>query len=178
MKWVGIVGSWRKITPAIENDIRNTVSEIMNRGNGIVSGGALNVDSIALDEALKDNPEADRIKIFLPTTLEKYEAYYKKHVQLGDLTTRQQEDLIKQLSHLEQINHEALIENPDTNFNEETKKVMYNEQNSRVVEASDELVAFHVKTHESEGKGTLDTIEKARAKDIPVRVFSYDFTKK
>ncbi len=66
MKWIGISGGWRKTNQKIENNVRNVVSKIMKRGNGIVSGGALNVDFIALDEALKNNPKAERIKIFLP----------------------------------------------------------------------------------------------------------------
>ncbi len=67
MKWIGISGGWRKTNQKIENDVRNIVSEIMQRRNGVVSGGALNVDYIALDEALKHDKEAKRIKIFIPT---------------------------------------------------------------------------------------------------------------
>jgi hypothetical protein len=54
---------------------------------------------------------------------------------------------------------------------------MYYERNSRIVEASDELVAFRIKTEASEGIGTADTIEKAKAKGIPVKLYSYDLTK-
>lgn len=178
MKWIGISGSWRKVTPEIENEIRRTVSEIMMSGDGIVSGGALNVDYVALDEALKHDPKAERIRIFLPTILEKYTEHYRKHAQLGDITSDQAENLISQLTRLKQTNPGALIENPDTNFTEENKKTMYYERNSKVVEASDELVAFYIKTNPNEGLGTMDTIEKAKAKNILVKVFSYDFTKK
>ncbi len=177
MKWIGISGSWRKTTPEIENDIRNTVSEIMKRGEGIISGGALNVDFIALDEALKNDPKAERIKVFIPTTLKKYAEHYRKHATLKNITSEQAENLIEQLTKLEQTNSEALIENSDINFTEETKKTMYYERNSKVVEASDELVAFYIKTNPNEGLGTMDTIEKAKAKNIPVKIFSYDFTK-
>ena len=51
---------------------------------------------------------------------------------------------------------------------------MYYERNLKVVEASDELVAFHIKTEASEGLGTLDTIARVQAKGIPVKLFSYD----
>jgi len=43
-----------------------------------------------------------------------------------------------------------------------------------VMDASDELIAFHIRTDESEGLGTQDTIEKARTKKIPVKIFSYN----
>jgi len=53
---------------------------------------------------------------------------------------------------------------------------MYYERNSRAVEASDELIAFRVKTKESESLGTVDTVEKAKKKGIPVKLFSYDLS--
>jgi hypothetical protein len=177
MKWIGISGGWRKTNQEIENKVRQVVRGIIRRGDGIVSGGALGVDSIALDEALKLDPKAERIKIFLPTVLEKYSQHYRKHARLGNITTEQAENLISQLTRLKQINPKALIENPDTNFTEETKKKMYYERNSKVVEVSDELVAFRIKTKASEGRGTADTIEKAKEKGIPVKLFSYDLTK-
>lgn len=94
MKWVGISGSWRAINNKIEEKIRSVVREIMARGDGIVSGGALGVDSIALEEALKNDPEAKKIKIFLPTTLEVYVAHYRKHAKLGTITEEQAENLV------------------------------------------------------------------------------------
>jgi len=58
MKWVAISGSWRKTNEEVENDVRQAVREIIKRGDGIVTSGALNVDYFATDEALKVNPEA------------------------------------------------------------------------------------------------------------------------
>jgi len=176
MKWIGISGGWRKVTPEIENEVRANVREIIERGDGIVSGGALNVDYIALDEALKHDLKAERIKIFLPTTLAKYSEHYRKHAALKTITSEQAENLINQLTRLKKINPEALIENPDVNFTEEIKKEMYYARNSKVIEASDELVAFHIKTEASRGEGTADTIGKAKKKGIPVKLFLYDLT--
>ena len=78
MKWIGISGGWRKINTEIEDAVRKIVQEIIARDDRVVSEGALGVDSIALDEALKLNPSADRIKIFLPVTLERYSVHYRK----------------------------------------------------------------------------------------------------
>lgn len=177
MKWVGISGSWRKTNKEIERKIRDIVREIIMRGDGIVSGGALGVDFIALDEALKHDLKAERVKIFLPTRFEVYTAHYRKHALLGKITSEQAENLISQLAGLKKINPEALIENLNNNFTEETKRVMYYKRNSLVVDASNELIAFRVKTEQSESMGTMDTIEKAQKKGIPVKLFSYDLTK-
>jgi hypothetical protein len=122
------------------------------------------------------NPNADRIKIFIPTTLEKYSEHYRKHASLGSITSEQAEALIGRLTKLKRINPAALKENSDNNLNEETKKKMYYDRNMKVVETSDELVAFRVKTKDSEGLGTVDTVEKAKAKGIPVHLYEYDLS--
>ena len=178
MRWVGISGSWRKTNREIKEKVRRSCREIMGRGDGIISGGALGVDFITLDEALKHDFKAKRIKIFLPTTLEVYSTHLRKHALLGRITKEQTENLIAQLNKLKKINPKALIENPDVNFTEETKKQMYYERNSAIVEASDELVVFRVRSEQSEGMGTADTVEKARNKGIRVKLFQYDLSKK
>lgn len=176
MKWIGISGSWRKTNKEIEEKLRNTVRDIMTGGNGIVSGGALGVDYLATEEAMKYDLTAERIKIFLPTTLKKYSEHYRKHAQLGDITGEQAENLINQLTTLKNLNGKAVVENPDENFTEENKKERYYARNQDTVDASDELVAFRVRTDVSQGLGTHDTVEKARQKGMPVRLFEYDLT--
>lgn len=178
MKWFGISGGWRRTNQEIDNNVRTTVRELIQQGDGIVSGGALGVDFIATDEALKFDKFANRIKIFLPTTLEKYSEHYRKHASLGDVTFEDVEKLITLLAKLKELNPKSLIENPDTNFTEENKKERYYERNGEVVNASDELIAFHIETEISKGLGTNDTIEKAKIKGIPVRLFSYNLSNK
>ena len=48
-------------------------------------------------------------------------------------------------------------------------KDSYYQRDSTVVEVSDELVAFQV----NDSAGTQDTIDKAKKKNIPVKIFSY-----
>jgi len=174
MIWIGISGGWRKTNSEIENLVRQTVREIILRGDGIVSGGALGVDSFALDEALKNNPTADQIRIFLPASLKDYAIHYRKRADEGVITKDQAENLIVQLTSLKQINPSALIENPNNSImNKET----YYNRNSEIVKASDELIAFQIKSEASEGLGTGDTIEKARQKGIPVKFYKFDLSK-
>jgi hypothetical protein len=47
-------------------------------------------------------------------------------------------------------------------------------RNQKIVDLADELVAFHIKTKDSDGLGTMDTVERAREKDIVVKLHSYD----
>jgi len=166
MKWVAISGSWQKINKKVEEDVRQEIKEILNRGNGIVSGGALNVDYLATNEALKFDPTGSRVKVFIPATLDIYAAHYRKRAEQGIITKQQAEDLITQLKNLKELEAALLVENLD---NEVVNGKAYFERNSAVVEAADELVAFHV----NESKGVINTIEKAKRKGIAIRIFTY-----
>lgn len=168
MKWIGITGSWRKTNAQLEQDVRRIVGEIINRGDGIVSGGALGVDYFATDEALKFDPAADRIKVFLPSSFETYAAHYRRRAKEGAITERQAKDLIAQLTALQKANRQALVEGHFDVLNPKT----YFERNSWVVGASDELRAFQVNGSE----GVQDTTDKALARGKPVKKLTYNIT--
>lgn len=159
--WFGISGSWRKTSGEVERGVREAVRRIINRGDGIVSGGALNVDYFATDEAMKLNPTADRIKVFLPVSLDLYAAHYRKRATEGVITSGQAETLIAQLQNLHDINKDSLVGNPrNTVVNEKT----YFERNTEVINHSDALVAFQV----NESAGVGDTAQKALNQGKPV----------
>jgi len=165
LKWFGISGSWRATNALVEKDVRDSVRKIVLDGNGIVTGGALNVDYQATDEVLRQNLPV-QLKIFLPTTLPIFSEHYRRRAKEGLITEKQAEDLISQLLTVKRLNPESLIENQSNKvLNQET----YYERNSEVVNASDELVAFQV----NDSQGVQDTIDKARVKGIPVKLFSY-----
>jgi len=166
MKWIAISGSWWKINKKVEQDVRKVVKDILARGDGIVTGGALKVDYIATDEALKQDLTAKRIKIFLPTTLEIYISHYRKRAQEGVITERQAKTLITQLEKIKKLDSSSLIENI---INKIIDKRAYFERNTEVVKAADELVAFHI----NKSEGVADTIEKAKQKGIPLKTFVY-----
>lgn len=164
--WFGISGSWRKTNEEVEEAVREAVREILSRNGGIVSGGAINVDFFATDEALKVDTTGNSIKVYLPVTLDKYAAHYRKRANEGVITSEQAKMLIDQLTKLKNANPEALIENPDnTEVNQET----YFERNTEVMNASDALIAFQV----NDSEGVEDTIGKALQQDKPVRRLKY-----
>ncbi len=94
MKWIGITGSWRVTNENVKSDVRAVVRDIIASGDGIVTGGALNVDSFALDEALRLDPAATRVRVCLPVTLERYAAHYRKRAEEGVITGEQAETLV------------------------------------------------------------------------------------
>ncbi len=164
--WIGITGSWRTVNAAVERDVRDSVREILRRGAGILTGGALGVDWWATDEALRLDPTALLLKIFLPATLQRYLAHYRQRAAEGVITLTQAEQLIGQLTTIQKINPAAIIEQPNNlTVNQQT----YFERNTAIVNASDALFAFHV----NNSAGTADTIAKAVAQGKPVERFVY-----
>lgn len=159
--WFGITGSWRKGSEEVEAEVRRTVREIMEKGGGIVSGGALGVDYQATDEALMADPGAERIRVFLPAVLELYAAHYRRRASEGVITSDQAESLIAQLTRLKEANPAGLIEHPT---NTEMNPTTYFERNTEVVRASDAVLGFHV----NESAGVGDALQKATDLGKPV----------
>lgn len=165
MKWIAISGSWRRSNPEIEEDVRESIADVMQRGDGIVTGGALGVDFVATEEALKHNPEADRIKIIIPTPLEVYAEHYRKRANEGVISFEQAEALIDLLSSVKERRKESLVEMNHSVLSEET----YYDRNTKVLEDADELLAFQVNS----SLGTQDTIDKAHNLGLAVMLKQY-----
>ncbi|MGH7203881.1 MAG: hypothetical protein ACREHC_05550 [Candidatus Levyibacteriota bacterium] len=166
MKWIGITGTWRVTNHKVQTDVREAVRKILSDKSGIVTGGALHVDYYATDKALKLNPKADKIKVFLPTTLPIYARHYRRRATEGVITKTQAEQLIHKLEKLQGANPDALRENP---LNTIVDKTNYYQRNQAVVDASDEIYAFQV----NKSAGVQDTIDKAKARNLPVKLFTY-----
>ena len=164
--WFGISGSWRKTSQEVEQAVRKAVREIIEKGGGIVTGGALNVDWFATDEALRVDARAEHIKIFLPVVLELYAAHYRKRAKEGVITEAQAEQLIGLLERVQETNPEALIEHPENQIVDQTT---YFQRNTEVVNASDAVVGFQV----NESEGVSDALTKAVQEGKPVSKLSY-----
>ncbi len=163
MKWIAIAGGWRKTNQKIEEGVRKVVREIISRGDGIVSGGAQGVDYIATEEALKNGYGQGKLKIIIPSKLEVYEKHYLKRADEGVLTHERAEKLIGQLTEIKkrgclEEGEDTIIENP-----------AYFRRIEKIIDKADELIAFHI----NQTEGTQYTIDKAKEKGIPVRIFNY-----
>lgn len=164
MQKIAISGSWKIATPQVEQDVRRYVSRALDEGNGIVTGGALGVDSVATDEVLqRDHFERDQLTVILPTSLSTYSAHYRKRAQEGVISPHQAENLIQQLEEVQQRG--TLVELPHPWVNQET----YYIRNTAVLEAADRLAAFQV----NKSAGTQDTIDKAVARGMSVEHLEY-----
>jgi hypothetical protein len=164
MKWWAISGSWRLTNAEVERDVRDAVRSVINKGDGIVSGGALNVDYFATDEALTLCPSGTQIKIIIPTPLNVFAAHFRTRAGEGVITNEQAEVLIAQLTKVKAAG--SLIEMNHAVCNQET----YYDRNSAVIDAADCLLAFHV----NGSGGVQDAVDKARARGMEVVLKSYN----
>ena len=162
---VAISGSWRNASVQVERDVRKTVAGAIERGDGIVTGGALGVDSIATDEVLKGDFRAEQLEVILPTNLQTYSAHYRKRAEEGVISSTVAESLIAQLEEVSVRG--TLVEMAHPLVNQES----YFARNTAVLEAAHELAAFHV----NGSPGTQDTIDKARLRGMEVDVQEYFF---
>ncbi len=160
MKWILFTGTWRLTNSDVENDVRASVREVLGRGDGIVTGGATGVDFFAMDEAMKIDPTASRLKVVIPTSLNEYIEDYHANWCQSPVTTITIGTLEKLLFKIKESKEDALIEMSHTAITQEH----YNLRHDEEISLSDEVYAFQVNS----STGTQDTIDKARAKGLPI----------
>lgn len=49
MKWILFTGTWRLTNEEVEKDVCKAAREVIERGDGIVTGGATGVDYFAIE---------------------------------------------------------------------------------------------------------------------------------
>jgi hypothetical protein len=164
--WFGIIGTWQITNDEVERDVRAAVQQIMAHGNCIVSGGVVGVDYFATEEALRHDPSAQRIKIFLPIPLAQFAGHFRQQAVEGAMVSEKVEQLIRQLEELQWINPGAIISH---DHNKVADLRAYASRNTELVKFADALVAFQV----NDSPGTADTVAKALAYNKPVYLKKY-----
>ncbi|MBU1033674.1 DUF2493 domain-containing protein [Patescibacteria group bacterium] len=166
MKKILISGSWRFQDEKLEELVRQTVQKILSNGDMLITGGALGVDYWALDEALKIDTKAEKIRVFLPSTLSFYKKHYNKRALEGIISIAEARALIAQLKKLKKLNKKALTEKTEVKT---LNQNAYCARNSREVNSANQLIAFQV----NQSQGVQDAIDKAKQKQIPVQVHQF-----
>ena len=165
MKWLAVVGT-REVNDTIRRDIEQFIGQKITEGDGIVSGGATGVDHEAARLAYEYGLEAARFRIFLPVELELYcQALYSR-AAVGKC---RQDDAVATVALLRDIakNRPGVLY--DTTEFTEVNAESFHARNCQIVALADKLVAFRV----NDSRGTTFTIDQAREKGIPIKVFDY-----
>jgi hypothetical protein len=160
MKWILFTGTWRLTNAEVERDVRKAARDVIERGDGIVTGGATGVDYFAMHEAMHIDPTAERLKVIIPSDLKNYYLDYRTNWCNAPITNDVIDDLEKLLRQIQVVNHNALVEMPYEIITQEH----YNLRHDEEVKVSDEVYAFQV----NNSTGTQDTINKARKAGLPI----------
>jgi Asp-tRNA(Asn)/Glu-tRNA(Gln) amidotransferase A subunit family amidase len=150
-KWYGVSGSWRLQSDELDNDLMEIVDKIIAVDGGIITGGALGVDSVATERIMTKKDWQKHLKVIVPTPIEIYEKHFLKRADEGVITHKQAKDLLDLLKKvkaggcLTEMDHNAL------------DRKTYYDRNTEVAKACDELLAFQV----NGSRGVQDTVDKA-----------------
>ena len=167
MKWIGISGSRLLTSSQVEEDVRREVQIILKQGDGIVTGGALGVDSFAMDEVYISGHANSKLKVCLPTTLDIFSKHYVKRSEEGVITEEEARKLIDLLTNIKNANNMAIIE--DTRYIVCDKESYYS-RNETIMNLSDMVFAFQV----NGSSGTQNTIDIAKSQGKEVKLFTYN----
>ncbi|MGE4313512.1 MAG: hypothetical protein AB7E85_04490 [Pseudobdellovibrionaceae bacterium] len=166
MSIVAISGSWRTVNGQVARDVTSDVLYSLDHGDKIVTGGALGVDYIATDTALRYRGDiTGRLQVILPTSYATYRDHFLSRARQGVISHKQALELMVQLETVKALGEGALIEMDGLACMPST----YYKRNAAVVDAADELFAYHV----NGSQGVQDAIDRATAAGKPVRLHSY-----
>jgi hypothetical protein len=160
MKRILFTGTWRLTNEEVERDVREATREVLARGDAVVTGGATGVDYFTMDEYMKVDPTASRMKIVIPAHLPSYILDYRTNWHQAPITTEDIDNLEKLLYKIKEVNPEAIIE---MDYDDITQH-HYDLHNTEEVKISDEVYAFQV----NNSTGTQDTIDKAIDYGLPI----------
>ena len=160
MKWAVFTGTWKIINKEVENDVRQSVREVLERGDGLITGGATGVDYFAMHEALSIEPNATHLRVIIPAQLEDYINDYYTNWSQEPLIKKDIDDMASLLRKLKEINPSSLLEMPYKIINQDH----YDLRDEQEVLYGNEVYAFQV----NESAGTQHTIDHAIKMGLPI----------
>ncbi|MDO8572453.1 MAG: hypothetical protein Q7S11_01625 [bacterium] len=160
MKWILFTGTWKLTNKEIEEDVRKAARSVIERGDGVLTGGATGVDYFAMDEVLKLDPSVSRLRVIIPARLDSYIHDYFTNWCHEPITKKDIDELAALLKKIKKVNPTALLEMPYETITQEH----YNLRHDQEVMYSDEVYAFQV----NDSTGTQDTIDKSAKAGLPI----------
>jgi len=166
MKWYAISGTWKTITKEAEKDVQEIVKNIVSRGDGIITGGALGVDSVAVQTVLELGNVKKQLRLYLPINLDDLIEHFFRRASEGVITKEQADEVTAQWKKVAEICPECIKD--DWGFKEANQESYY-ARNTKIIEDCDVLYAFQV----NDSPGTQDAINKAKSLGKQVIVKKY-----
>ena len=162
MKWILFTGTWRLTNKEVEKDVRDLVKKVFSAGDNLIVGGATGVDYFALNEAMKNKKNLNRVRVVIPARLSAYKKDYHKNWSMYPITKKDINNLIEQLTKLKEISPASLLEFPQKG---DLTQDDYYKMNDELVRYADEVCAFQV----NNSTGTQDAIDKAKNLGLKIK---------
>lgn len=166
MKWFAISGTWKLTNEKVREDVEREVRDIIENGDGIVTGGALGVDFFATETVLKYGDVSKQLKLCLPIRVEDFCSHYLKRAKEGVISLEDGRMIVEQLLKVKENSKKSIFD--DWGFVEANKE-SYFFRNSKIIEMCDVLFAFQV----NDSLGTQDAVNKAIDLGKEVKVKKY-----
>lgn len=165
MKRVAILGTWKSVQIDIVDDVEQFVRPIIKRGDSIMTGGGPGVEYAVAQEVLKWDSRGEQLEIVLPVPLELYKSHVLKSAVRNVITKEESDDLIRQLQGLRLKNKTTLKAMKTKEFSNDGLIA----RNQAVADIVDEMIIFQI----NDSSDVEAAIERARKRDIPVRIMHY-----
>lgn len=141
--------------------MRQAVREVLQNGNGIITGGAPGVDYFCKEEVLRLN-KLNYLRVIIPKKLEAYIKHYYDSRELRKIKIEVCQNLEKVLREIYAKSPASILEMP----HEFLTQHEFNERNTEEIKYGDEVYAFQV----NNSTGTQDTIDKAIKRGLKIAV--------
>lgn len=158
MKWIIFTGTAAHTNDEVEHDVRKKTRQVLRKGWGIITGGAVGVDYFCMDEVYKQN-KLENLRVILPVKLEQYARdylLYKADVVKPELG----KSVMKLMKAIKKKSPASIMEMKLKKVNLETLL----ERDTEEVKYGNEVYAFHV----NKSIGTQDTIDKAKEMGVKI----------
>ena len=176
--WIGISGSWRITNHEVIEDVTEVTRQIMNRGYGIITGGALGVDYLTTRVVLEEGDPENKLRIVLPLPKQLYTENFRVAERDNKIHPSQAHALINQIETIEKKYPKVLFDNIEVSHQDHDqflsslrlRERKYTDRNSLVSYACNGLVGFCV----NDSDGVLNTLSSAKIMNKEFFLYPYD----
>ena len=173
---IGTSCSWRTINQDVINDNAHIIRKVLDKGLGIINGGALGGDWISNEIVLKEGNPINQLRVVLPVNRFAYMEHFCNVLEKKVVNRTQADSLVNQLKYIDK-NFPWIIFDK-THFdekkflepeNDEYRKNCYHFRDGLVAYGCDGLAALWVNA----SRGVEDTIKRTKFMKKPLITISY-----
>lgn len=173
---IGTSCSWRTMNQNVINDNAYIIRKVLNKGLGVINGGALGGDWISNEIVLKEGDPSNQLRIVLPVNRFAYMERFYNVLEKKVVNRTQADSLVNQLKYIDKnfpwiifdkthFDEKKFLESE----NDEYRKNCYHFRDGLIAYGCDGLVALWINA----SNGVGDTIRKTKYMKKPLITMNY-----